>query len=42
MLQSIQDKSVHLLETIVERLEEFEQLKKRPRVFAQQAEEISH
>jgi len=33
MLQSIQDKSVHLLETIVERLEEFEQLKQRPRVF---------
>lgn len=35
MLQSIQDKSVHLLETIVERLEEFDQLKKRPKVFAQ-------
>ena len=39
MLQSIQDKSVHLLETIVERLEEFEQLKQRPRVFAQPTDE---
>jgi hypothetical protein len=25
---------VHLLETIIERLEEFDQLKQRPRVFA--------
>ena len=34
MLQSIQDKSVQFLETVVERLEQFEQLQKRPRVFA--------
>jgi hypothetical protein len=41
MLQSIQDKSVHLLETIIERLEEFDQLKKRPKVFAQAQDESS-
>ena len=41
MLQQIQDKSVHLLETIVERLEEFDQLKKRPRVFGQASDENS-
>ena len=34
MLSLIQDKSVQLLETIVERLEQYEQLQKRPRVFA--------
>ena len=39
MLQSIQDKSVHLLETIIERLEEFDQLKQRPRVFGQTLDE---
>ena len=37
MFQSIQDKSVQLLETIIERLEEYDQLKKRPRVFGQGA-----
>ncbi len=36
MLQQIQDKSVQLLETIVERLDKFEQLQKRPRVFAKE------
>jgi len=41
MLQSIQDKSVHLLETIIERLEEFDQLKQRPRVFGQSAQDDS-
>lgn len=34
MLQVIQDKSVQLLETIVERLEQYDQLHNRPRVFA--------
>jgi hypothetical protein len=34
MMQTIQDKSVQLLETIVERLESFEKLQNRPRVFA--------
>jgi hypothetical protein len=34
MLQVIQNKSVQVLETIVERLEQYEQLQKRPRVFA--------
>ncbi len=36
MLQQIQDKSVLLLETIVERLDQFEQLQKRPKVFAKE------
>jgi hypothetical protein len=36
MLQQIQDKSVQLLETIVERLDQFEQLQKRPKVFAKE------
>jgi len=34
MLSLVQDKSVQLLETIIERLEKFDQLQKRPRVFA--------
>lgn len=34
MLSVIQEKSVQLLETIVERLEKYEQVQKRPRVFA--------
>lgn len=38
MLSAIQDRSVQLLETIVERLEKYEQLQKRPKVFAKVAE----
>ena len=38
MLQQIQDKSVQLLETIVERLEQFEPLQERPKVFAKENE----
>jgi hypothetical protein len=38
MLQQIQDKSVQLLETIVERLDQFEQLQKRPKIFAKEDE----
>lgn len=37
MFQVIQDKSVQILETVVERLESIEQLQKRPRVFAKPA-----
>ena len=36
MLQQIQDRSVQLLETIVERLDQFETLQKRPKVFAKE------
>ena len=39
MLQQIQDKSVQLLETIVERLDQFEKLQKRPKVFAKEDEQ---
>jgi hypothetical protein len=38
MLQVIQTKSVAILETIVERLEQYEQLQKRPRVFAKESD----
>ena len=41
MLQVIQNKSVQVLETIVERLEQYEQLQKRPRVFAKGAADES-
>jgi hypothetical protein len=34
VLQQIQDKSIAFLETIVERLDQFEPLQKRPKVFA--------
>jgi hypothetical protein len=34
MLSLVQDKSVALLETIIERLEKYDQLQKRPRVYA--------
>lgn len=37
MLSLVQDKSVQLLETIIERLEKIDQLHKRPRVYAQAA-----
>lgn len=36
MLQAIQDKSVNVLETIIQRLESYEALQKRPRVFARE------
>ena len=41
MMQTIRDKSVQGLETIVERLENFEQLQKRPRVFAKEPAALS-
>ena len=34
MLQTIQNKSVQLLETVVQKLEQYEPLQKRPRVYA--------
>jgi hypothetical protein len=34
MLSAIQDKSVLALEYLIQRLEQYEQLQKRPRVFA--------
>lgn len=34
MLQVTLDKSVQILETIVQKLEQYDQLQKRPRVFA--------
>ena len=39
MLSAIQDKSILLLETIVQRLEQNDQLSKRPRVYAKEEEE---
>ena len=39
MLSAIQDKSVLLLETIVQRLEQNDELSKRPRVYAKDQED---
>lgn len=36
MLQLLQNKSIELLETLVDRLDQYEELQKRPKVFAKQ------